>query len=80
MFTLTLFFQADVKLCQNQLIEQLLQTIQSGPGAPARNCLARCMSSLFVVGDTIDLFETVNKCNDILKSRDETPSSTAVKL
>jgi len=74
-------FQADIKTCQKQMIEQLLRTIQNGPGVPARNCLSRCMVSLFMVGDTIDLFETVNKCNDILKAKDDsTTTSVAVKL
>jgi len=70
----------ELKSSQKQLVEQLLQTIQNGPGSPARNIIARCMSTVFVVGDTISLFDTVNKCNDLLKAKDDSPSSLAVKL
>ena len=65
---------------QKQVVEQLLQTIQNGPGPPTRKLSARCMATLFIVGDTILLFDTVNKCNDMLKSRDDTVTALNAKL
>jgi len=69
-----------VKSIQKQLVDQLLQCISDGPGPPIRILIAKCMANLFVVGDTLQLFESVNKCNDILKSKDDSPSSLLVKL
>lgn len=61
-------------------MEQLLQTIQNGPGPPVRSLVSGCMASVFVVGDTVSLFDTVNKCNDLLKTKDDSPSSLSIKL
>ncbi|ODM89082.1 HEAT repeat-containing protein 5A [Orchesella cincta] len=36
--------------------------------AQIRNLVAQCMGTVFSIGDTITLFDTVNKCNDLLKS------------
>ncbi|OXA59612.1 HEAT repeat-containing protein 5B isoform X2 [Folsomia candida] len=72
--------RVELKNFQKQLVEQLLQAIQNGPGSAARNIIARSMATLFIVGDTILLFDTVNKCNDLLKTKDDSPSSLAIKL
>uniref|UniRef100_A0A6B2ELW8 HEAT repeat-containing protein 5A n=1 Tax=Phlebotomus kandelakii TaxID=1109342 RepID=A0A6B2ELW8_9DIPT len=70
----------DIKECQNKLVEQLLTHIQSSPGPPTRKLIAQCLATLFSVGDTFLLFETVNKCNDILKNRDDSPSFLPTRL
>lgn len=71
----------ELKNFQKQLVEQLLQAIQNGQNGPAaRNLIARSMTTVFIVGDTILLFDTVNKCNDLLKTKDDFPSSLAIKL
>lgn len=72
--------QADVKACQKKLVEQLTTQIQGSPGPPTRKLLASCLSTLFSVGDTFLLFDTVNKCNDILKNKDDSPSFLPTKL
>ena len=38
------------------------------------------MATLFSVGDTFLLFETINKCNDILKMKDDSPTFLPCKL
>lgn len=73
-------FQSDVKACQKKLVEQLTTHIQGSPGPPTRKLLASCLSTLFSVGDTFLLFDTVNKCNDILKNKDDSPSFLPTKL
>ncbi|XP_059611858.1 HEAT repeat-containing protein 5B isoform X2 [Phlebotomus argentipes] len=70
----------DIKECQNKLVEQLLTHIQSSPGPPTRKLIAQCLATLFSVGDTFLLFDTVNKCNDILKNRDDSPSFLPTRL
>lgn len=72
--------QSDIRGCQNKLVEQLTTRMQSPHGPPTRNLIARCLATLFSVGDTFLLFDTVNKCNDILKLRDNTPRYVSTKL
>lgn len=70
----------DIKGCQKKLVEQLMSHIQESPGPPTRKLIARCLATLFSVGDTFLLFDTVNKCNDILKNKDDSPSFLPTKL
>lgn len=72
--------QSDIKQCQKKLVEQLTTHIQAAPGPPTRKLIASCLATLFSVGDTFVLFETVNKCNDILKNKDDSPSFLPTKL
>lgn len=72
--------KSDIKGCQKKLVEQLTTHLQNSPGPPTRKLIARCMATLFSVGDTFLLFETVNKCNDILKNKDDSPSFLSTKL
>ncbi|KAJ8983315.1 hypothetical protein NQ317_010853 [Molorchus minor] len=70
----------DIKGCQKQLVQQLMSHIQESPGPPTRKLIARCLATLFSVGDTFLLFDTVNKCNDILKNKDDSPSFLPTRL
>lgn len=72
--------KSDIKGCQKKLVEQLTTHLQNSPGPPTRKLIARCLATLFSVGDTFLLFETVNKCNDILKNKDDSPSFLPTKL
>lgn len=73
-------FQSDIKGCQQKLVEQLTKHMQGAPGPPTRRLIARCLATLFSVGDTFLLFDTVNKCNDILRNKDDSPSFLPTKL
>jgi HEAT repeat-containing protein 5 len=75
-----IFLQADIKEWQTQLLEQLLGCIQRSPGPPVRRLIGRCLAALFSVGDTFMLFDTVNKCNDLLKNRDDSPTYLPTRL
>lgn len=72
--------KSDIRECQKKLVEQLTTHLQNSPGPPTRKLIARCMATLFSVGDTFLLFETVNKCNDFLKNKDDSPSFLPTKL
>lgn len=74
------FFQSDIKEKQKKLVEQLTNQISESPGPPTRKLLARNLATLFVVGDSFDLFETIGKCNDIIKIKDDSPSFLPTKL
>ncbi|XP_061173824.1 HEAT repeat-containing protein 5B-like isoform X2 [Saccostrea echinata] len=72
--------KSDIKEKQKQLVAQLTSQISESPGPPTRKLLARNLATIFSVGDTFDLFETLNKCNDVIKNRDDSPSYLPTKL
>nr|XP_036233304.1 HEAT repeat-containing protein 5B isoform X2 [Bactrocera oleae] len=72
--------KSDIKSCQKKLVQQLTEHIQGSPGPPTRKLIASCLATLFSVGDTFMLFDTVNACNDILKNKDDSPSYLPTKL
>ncbi|XP_038207132.1 HEAT repeat-containing protein 5B isoform X1 [Zerene cesonia] len=72
--------KSDIKNCQQKLVAQLVNLFRENLGAPARRVLARCLATLFSVGDTFLLFDTVNKCNDIIKVKDDSPSYLPTRL
>jgi len=73
--------KSDVKECQKKLVEQLMaQLVGGSPGPPTRQLLAQCMATLFSVGDTFLLFDTINKCNDLLKTKDDSPTFLPCRL
>lgn len=62
------------------MVEQLLELMNAAPGPPTRKLIARCLATLFSVGDTFLLFDTVNKCNDIIRNKDDSPSFLPTRL
>ncbi|XP_037303406.1 HEAT repeat-containing protein 5B [Manduca sexta] len=72
--------KTDIKNCQQKLVAQLVNLLRESLGPPARRLLARCLATLFSVGDTFLLFDTVNKCNDIIKVKDDSPSYLPTRL
>ncbi|XP_026315356.1 HEAT repeat-containing protein 5B isoform X2 [Hyposmocoma kahamanoa] len=72
--------KSDIKNCQQKLVAQLVNILRESLGAPARQLLARCLATLFSVGDTFLLFDTVNKCNDIIKVKDDSTSYLPTRL
>ncbi|CAL4124932.1 unnamed protein product, partial [Meganyctiphanes norvegica] len=72
--------KSDIKGCQKQLVEQLVGQMNESPGPPTRKLVARCLATLFSVGDTFLLFDTINKCNDVLKNKDDSPSYLPTRL
>ncbi|MCL4124784.1 UNVERIFIED_CONTAM: hypothetical protein GTU68_043849 [Idotea baltica] len=72
--------KSDIRECQKQLVSQLVGQMNESPGPPTRKLLARCLATVFSVGDTFLLFNTINKCNDILKNKDDSPSYLPTRL
>lgn len=62
------------------MVDQLTSLIQQNPGPPTRMLIAKCLSTLFNVGDTFLLFDTVNKCNDLLRVKDDSLTYLSTKL
>uniref|UniRef100_A0A674CEQ8 HEAT repeat-containing protein 5B n=1 Tax=Salmo trutta TaxID=8032 RepID=A0A674CEQ8_SALTR len=72
--------KVDVKEKQKKLVEQLTGLISSAPGPPTRKLLAKNLATLYSIGDTFTVFQTLDKCNDIIKSKDDTPTYLPTKL
>uniref|UniRef100_A0A2R5LHZ4 HEAT repeat-containing protein 5B n=1 Tax=Ornithodoros turicata TaxID=34597 RepID=A0A2R5LHZ4_9ACAR len=75
--------KGDIKQCQQQLVDQLVGQMREGcPGPPSRRLLGSCLATLFSVGDTFLLFDTINKCNDQLRGRDssDAPGQLTARL
>uniref|UniRef100_A0A8C7I198 HEAT repeat-containing protein 5A n=1 Tax=Oncorhynchus kisutch TaxID=8019 RepID=A0A8C7I198_ONCKI len=72
--------RVDVKEKQKKLVEQLTGLISSAPGPPTRKLLAKNLATLYSIGDTFTVFQTLDKCNDIIKSKDDTPTYLPTKL
>ncbi|KAM6201344.1 HEAT repeat-containing protein 5A [Rhynchocyon petersi] len=70
----------DIREKQKTLVEQLLSLLNSSPGPPTRKLLAKNLAILYSIGDTFSVYETINKCNDLIRSKDDSPSYLPTKL
>lgn len=72
--------RADVKQKQKRLVEQLTTVLTSSPGPPTRLLLAQCLALVYRVGDSLTSSLTVDRCNDIIRSKDDSPSFLPTRL
>ncbi|KAG8444154.1 hypothetical protein GDO86_009365 [Hymenochirus boettgeri] len=72
--------KTDIKENQKKLVEQLTGLISSNPGPPTRKLLAKNLATLYSIGDTFTVFQTLDKCNEMIKSKDDTPTYLSTKL
>ncbi|XP_015763644.1 PREDICTED: HEAT repeat-containing protein 5B-like isoform X1 [Acropora digitifera] len=72
--------KAQIKNSQQKLEEQLSKQLTEILGPPTRQLLAKCFAGLYSVGSAMTLYQTVNKCSDIIKSKDESQSYLPIKL
>ena len=72
--------QAELKARQALLVSQLLSQLQASLGPPLRTSLGRAFVALYGVGDSFSLHESVGKCWDTLRAKEDSGSSVANKL
>uniref|UniRef100_H2Z3U9 HEAT repeat-containing protein 5B n=1 Tax=Ciona savignyi TaxID=51511 RepID=H2Z3U9_CIOSA len=72
--------KSDIKEKQEKLVEQLTNQILAGPGPPTRALIGHCLSTLYKIGDSFGIYNSVCKCHDVLKSKDDSPSYLSVRL
>ncbi|XP_058149585.1 HEAT repeat-containing protein 5A isoform X3 [Dasypus novemcinctus] len=72
--------RGDIREKQKNLVEQLLSLLNSSPGPPTRKLLAKNLAILYSIGDTFSVYETIDKCNDLIRSKDDSPSYLPTKL
>ncbi|XP_071963983.1 HEAT repeat-containing protein 5B-like isoform X2 [Antedon mediterranea] len=72
--------KSDIKEQQKTLVKQLRCQVLESHGPPSRLLLGKCFANIYHIGDTFSMFETVNFCNDIIKSKDDSPSYLPTRL
>ncbi|XP_069772821.1 HEAT repeat-containing protein 5A isoform X2 [Narcine bancroftii] len=72
--------KADIKEKQKTLVEQLTVLLESSPGPPARRLIAKNLALLYSLGDTLTVYQTIDKCNEIIRCKDDSPSYLPTKL
>jgi len=74
------YFQTDIKENQKKLVEQLTSLLNNSPGPPTRRLVAKNLAVLYSTGDTFSVFQTIEKCNELIRSKDDSPSYLPTKL
>uniref|UniRef100_A0A8C6JQ64 HEAT repeat-containing protein 5A n=1 Tax=Melopsittacus undulatus TaxID=13146 RepID=A0A8C6JQ64_MELUD len=72
--------KADIRENQKKLVEQLTSLLNSSPGPPTRRLVAKNLAVLYSTGDTFSVYQTIDKCNELIRSKDDSPSYLPTKL
>lgn len=73
--------KTEIKKIQAKITAQLFSLFNAFPGPPIRHLIARNIATLFSIGDLLELHATIQKCNDIIRSREhETQMQQMAKL
>uniref|UniRef100_A0A667Y5F9 HEAT repeat-containing protein 5A n=1 Tax=Myripristis murdjan TaxID=586833 RepID=A0A667Y5F9_9TELE len=72
--------RADIKQNQRRLVDQLSSVLIGSPGPPTRWVLAHCLALLYRLGDPVPASLLVERCNDIIRSKDDSPSGLPTRL
>ncbi|KAF4102286.1 hypothetical protein G5714_017086 [Onychostoma macrolepis] len=72
--------RADVKHNQKRLVEQLTTVLMGSPGPPTRLLLGQCLALVYRVGESLMSSLTVDRCNEIIRSKDDSPSFLPTRL
>ncbi|XP_061631821.1 HEAT repeat-containing protein 5A isoform X3 [Phyllopteryx taeniolatus] len=72
--------RAVIKQNQRRLVDQLSGVLVGSPGPPARRLLGHCLALLFRLGDPVPSSLLVERCNDIIRVKDDSPSCLPNRL
>ncbi|XP_009957266.1 PREDICTED: HEAT repeat-containing protein 5A-like, partial [Leptosomus discolor] len=72
--------RADIRENQKKLVEQLTSLLNNSPGPPTRRLVAKNLAVLYSAGDTFSVYQTIDKCNELIRSKDDSPSYLPTKL
>ncbi|XP_053331518.1 HEAT repeat-containing protein 5A [Spea bombifrons] len=72
--------RAEIKENQKQLVEQLTLVMMGSPGPPARRLLAHNLGMVYSSGDTFSVYETIDRCNELIRNKEDSPSYLPSKL
>lgn len=63
--------QEELKLTQKQLVAQLQARLYVSLGPPLHSCLGQAFVTLYAVGDTFSLHDTLGKCCDVIRMKED---------
>ncbi|XP_030575487.1 HEAT repeat-containing protein 5A isoform X2 [Archocentrus centrarchus] len=72
--------RVDIRQNQRCLVDQLSGILINSPSPPARCLLAHCLAVLYRLGDPIPSSLMMERCNDIIRSKDDSPSALPTRL
>ncbi len=73
--------RSEIKQIQPKITAQLFSLFNAFPGPPIRHLIARNLSTLYSIGDIISLHQTIEKCTDMIRSKEhETQMQQMSKL
>ncbi|XP_039994056.1 HEAT repeat-containing protein 5A isoform X3 [Xiphias gladius] len=72
--------RVDIRQNQRRLVEQLSGVLIGSPGPPTRWLLAHCLALLYRLGDPVPASLLLERCNDIIRSKDDSPSGLPTRL
>lgn len=72
--------QDDIKDIQKTLVDQLMKQLNVANENPTRRLTSYCLAKIFTIGDTFLLFDTLNKCIENLKIKDDSATSISLRL
>ncbi|GAA6234638.1 HEAT repeat-containing protein 5A, partial [Lates japonicus] len=72
--------RVDIRQNQRRLVDQLSAVLIGSPGPPTRWLLAHCLALLYRLGDPVPSSLLVERCNDIIRSKDDSPSGLPTRL
>ncbi|NXX85392.1 HTR5A protein, partial [Urocolius indicus] len=72
--------RADIRENQKKLVEQLTSLLNNSPGPPTRRLVAKNLAVIYSTGDTFSVYQTIDKCNELIRSKDDSPSYLPTKL
>ncbi|XP_053700963.1 HEAT repeat-containing protein 5A [Synchiropus splendidus] len=72
--------KALLKENQRRLVEQLWDVVTASPGPPTRRLLADCLALTHRLGDPLPSSLLVERCNDVIRAKDDSPSSLPTRL
>ncbi|KAM9777521.1 HEAT repeat-containing protein 5A [Neosynchiropus ocellatus] len=72
--------KAVIKQNQRRLVDQLWDVLTGSPGPPTRWLLADCLALTHRLGDPLPSGLLVERCNDIIRVKDDSPSSLPTRL
>ncbi|KPL97673.1 hypothetical protein QR98_0002980, partial [Sarcoptes scabiei] len=70
----------DIKDIQKTLVDQLMKQLNVANENPTRRLTSYCLAKIFTIGDTFLLFDTLNKCIENLKIKDDSATSISLRL
>lgn len=72
--------KTDLKKIQPKVTLNLQERLKAGHGPPNRRLLSNAFAVIYLNGDSYTMYDTISICLDLLKTKNDSPSYTNVRL